>query len=151
MFFERTLYQLKFLSKIMFFYLKSSLGTWALLRCGKSTEFNRKVLKVLFLLLLGSLFVSVRFVYGFQLKWSDPDEEGMVKFLCGDKQFNEDRVRNGCKKLMKSRSTTTQGRLDGFFTVLSTTPAKRKNDDKKENANKKKKTAGGGRGRGRAK
>ncbi|XP_044264565.1 flap endonuclease 1 [Tribolium madens] len=85
-----------------------------------------------------------------ELKWADPDEEGMVKFLCGDKQFNEERVRNGVKKLLKSRSSSTQGRLDGFFTVLSTTPAKRKADNKKETPNKKKKT-GAGAGRGRAK
>jgi flap endonuclease-1 len=87
-----------------------------------------------------------------ELKWTDPDEEAMVKFLCGDKQFNEERVRNGVKKLLKSRSGTTQGRLDGFFKVLSTTPAKRKLDTKKETPNKKKKVGGGGgRGRGRPK
>ncbi|XP_038218497.1 flap endonuclease 1 [Zerene cesonia] len=82
-----------------------------------------------------------------ELKWTDPDEDGLVKFLCGDKQFNEDRVRNGAKKLLKARSGTTQGRLDGFFKVLSTTPnPKRKAEDEKKNANKKAKT-GGGRGR----
>ncbi|XP_034826168.1 flap endonuclease 1 [Maniola hyperantus] len=82
-----------------------------------------------------------------ELKWCDPDEEGLVKFLCGDKQFNEDRVRNGAKKLMKARTGTTQGRLDGFFKVLSTTPnPKRKAEEEKKNANKKTKT-GGGRGR----
>ncbi|CAF4859378.1 unnamed protein product [Pieris macdunnoughi] len=82
-----------------------------------------------------------------ELKWSDPDEEGLVKFLCGDKQFNEERVRNGAKKLFKARTGTTQGRLDGFFKVLSTTPnPKRKAEDEKNKANKKAKT-GGGRGR----
>lgn len=81
------------------------------------------------------------------MKWSDPDEEGVVKFLCGDKQFNEERVRNGCKKLLKARSSTTQGRLDGFFKVLSTTPAKRKIEEKKNTPNKRGKVAGRGRGR----
>ncbi|CAH1116459.1 unnamed protein product [Phaedon cochleariae] len=84
-----------------------------------------------------------------ELKWAEPDEEAMVKYLCGDKNFSEERVRNGCKKLVKARSGTTQGRLDGFFTVLSSTPAKRKVDEKKNTPNKRGKT--GGRGRGRAK
>ncbi|XP_072948283.1 flap endonuclease 1 [Epargyreus clarus] len=83
-----------------------------------------------------------------ELKWTDPDEEGLVKFLCGDKQFNEDRVRNGAKKLMKARTGTTQGRLDGFFKVLSTTPnPKRKAEEEKKNATNKKAKTGGGRGR----
>lgn len=63
-----------------------------------------------------------------KLKWSDPDEEGLVKFLCSDKQFNEERVRSGAKKLHKARHTSTQGRLDSFFKVLpnSTPSPKRK-------------------------
>ncbi|XP_022913781.2 flap endonuclease 1 [Onthophagus taurus] len=84
------------------------------------------------------------------LKWTDPDEDGLVKFLCGDKQFNEERVRNGAKKLIKARGTTTQGRLDGFFKVLSTTP-KRKAPEKKETPNKRGKASTGGKGRGRPK
>lgn len=74
-----------------------------------------------------------------QLKWSDPDEEGLVKFLCGDKQFNEDRVRSGAKKLFKGRNTATQGRLDSFFKVLPSTnltPQKRKMEEKKGAAKK---------------
>lgn len=87
-----------------------------------------------------------------ELKWNEPDEEGLVKYLCGDKQFNEERVRNGAKKLMKARGGSTQGRLDGFFTVLGSTPAKRKVDDKKNTPNKRGKVGGGGRGgRGRPK
>jgi len=68
------------------------------------------------------------FVVFYKLKWSEPDEEGLVKFLCGDKQFNEERVRNGAKKLHKARNTSTQGRLDSFFKVLPSTtlPSKRK-------------------------
>ncbi|XP_065167161.1 flap endonuclease 1 [Atheta coriaria] len=81
-----------------------------------------------------------------ELKWNDPDEEGLVKYLCGDKQFSEERVRNGAKKLAKARGVTTQGRLDGFFKVLSTTPAKRKAEPKKATPNKRAKT-GAGRGR----
>lgn len=57
-----------------------------------------------------------------QLKWTEPDVEGLVKYLCGDKMFNEERVRNGAKKLAKARTGQTQGRLDSFFKVLPVTP-----------------------------
>lgn len=75
-----------------------------------------------------------------ELKWSAPDEEGLVKFLCGDKGFSEDRVRNGVKKLTKARQGSTQGRLDGFFTALPTVSAKRKSE---ENGPAKKKASRG--------
>ncbi|KAK7483043.1 hypothetical protein BaRGS_00025706 [Batillaria attramentaria] len=81
-----------------------------------------------------------------ELKWSDPDEEGLVEFMVTQKSFNEERIRNGVKKLMKSRQGTTQGRLDSFFSVMSKTStptaAKRKAEEQKGNA--KKKGKGGG-------
>jgi flap endonuclease-1 len=85
-----------------------------------------------------------------ELKWTAPDEDGLVKYLCGDKQFNEDRVRAGAQKIQKSLKTATQGRLDSFFKVLpSTTPPslKRKVDDKKNTSSAKKTKGGGGKGR----
>ncbi|KAG8181765.1 hypothetical protein JTE90_018072 [Oedothorax gibbosus] len=81
-----------------------------------------------------------------ELKWSDPDEEGLIKFLCGSKGFSEERVRNGVKKLMKGRHGSTQGRLDNFFTVLpktNSTSTKRKAED---NSNAKKGKAARGKG-----
>lgn len=80
-------------------------------------------------------------VSSIELKWVAPDEEGLIKFLCGDRQFNEDRVRSGAQKIAKSLKTATQGRLDSFFKVIpSASPmtAKRKVDDKKSAANSKK-------------
>ncbi|KAG4069778.1 hypothetical protein HA402_003219 [Bradysia odoriphaga] len=77
-----------------------------------------------------------------ELKWTDPDEDGLVAFLCGDRQFNEERVRNGARKIMKTRSTSTQGRLDSFFKVIpSATPTKRKLEDIKKESAKKAKTS----------
>ncbi|KAH8347960.1 hypothetical protein KR084_002561 [Drosophila pseudotakahashii] len=88
------------------------------------------------------------------LKWVEPDEEGLVKFLCGDRQFSEERVRNGAKKLMKSKQAQTQVRLDSFFKTLPSTPnatnaAKRKAEEAKKSANNKKAKTSGGGGRGR--
>ena len=51
------------------------------------------------------------------LKWEKPDEEALVAYMCGEKGFAEERIRNGCKKLEKARGGATQGRLDTFFKV----------------------------------
>ena len=61
------------------------------------------------------------------LKWTDPDEEGIVQYMCKEKGFAEDRMRNGVKKILKSKATGTQVRLDSFFTVTSTTPKRKVN------------------------
>lgn len=39
---------------------------------------------------------------------------------------SEERMRNGCKKIVKSRQGSTQGRLDSFFTVTGSLSSKRK-------------------------
>ncbi|XP_067650796.1 flap endonuclease 1-like [Haliotis asinina] len=73
------------------------------------------------------------------LKWSEPDEEGLLEFMVTQKGFNEDRMKNGIKKLVKAKQGTTQGRLDTFFKVMSsssTTP-KRKADEMKGSSKKK--------------
>jgi len=78
-----------------------------------------------------------------EIKWSEPDEDALVEYMCGSKGFNEERIRNGAKKLAKARNTTTQGRLDGFFKVLpSPNAGKRKADEKKSASNKKAKAGG---------
>jgi len=84
-----------------------------------------------------------------ELKWKSPDEEKLVEFMVQGKGFAEDRIRNGAKKILKAKKTSTQGRMDSFFKVLpstNTTPKadKRKIDDKKGSAKKKAKTGGGG-------
>jgi flap endonuclease-1 len=83
-----------------------------------------------------------------ELKWEKPDEDGLVKFMCEEKGFSEERIRNGAKKLLKARQGSTQGRLDSFFKVLPNSPnatiaAKRKSEEISKD-NKKAKTSGGG-------
>ncbi|KXJ23819.1 flap endonuclease 1 [Exaiptasia diaphana] len=77
-----------------------------------------------------------------ELKWQDPDEEGLVTYMAQEKGFSEDRIRSGIKKLTKARHGSTQGRLDSFFTVKTSTTPKRKSEDPKGSKNKKAKTGG---------
>ncbi|CAN6658855.1 flap endonuclease 1 [Trichomonascus vanleenenianus] len=51
------------------------------------------------------------------IKWGEPDVEGLVEFLCKQKGFSEDRVRAGAAKLKKGSKTTPQGRIMDFFTA----------------------------------
>lgn len=77
-----------------------------------------------------------------ELKWAEPDEDAVVKYMCEENGFSEDRIRNGCKKLTKARHTSTQGRLDSFFKVVSTSSTKRKEPEQKGGAKKKAKSGG---------
>ena len=43
------------------------------------------------------------------LKWSPPDEDGLVQFLVAEKSFNEDRVRKVAERIRASRGKSTQG------------------------------------------
>ncbi|KAJ3149102.1 Elongation of fatty acids protein 2 [Geranomyces michiganensis] len=73
------------------------------------------------------------------LQWKDPDEEAIVEFMVGEKNFNEERIRTAVKKLAKLNKQGTQGRLDSFFTVKPKDAeqvllGKRKAEERKEKA-----------------
>lgn len=86
-----------------------------------------------------------------ELKWSDPDEEGLVKFMCGEKGFSEDRMRNAYKRILKTRSGCTQGRLDSFFKVVTTTVKTEKRPANSDKGSAKKKAKTGGKFKGKLK
>jgi len=62
-------------------------------------------------------------VSNIKLKWTDPDEEGLIDFLCTQKEFNIDRVKKGVTRLRKAKGKSSQKRLDSFFKVK---PSKKK-------------------------
>ncbi|CAB3408030.1 unnamed protein product [Caenorhabditis bovis] len=76
------------------------------------------------------------------LVWKEPDVEGVVAFMCGEKNFNEERIRSALTRMQKSRNAGTQGRIDSFFNVSGQvkciTAAKRKamEEDKKAKGKK---------------
>jgi len=60
-----------------------------------------------------------------ELKWTDPDEDGLLRFLVNEKGFSEERVKSGIVKLKKSRATSVQDRLTSYFGPII---VKRKNE-----------------------
>ena len=44
-----------------------------------------------------------------EIKWGEPDVEGLVDFLVRDKGFSEERVRAGATRLSKGLKTKQQG------------------------------------------
>lgn len=83
-----------------------------------------------------------------ELKWSAPDEEGLVTFLVNENGFNNDRVVKAIEKIKAAKNKSSQGRLESFFRPVSNVavPAKRKETQEKptkQSANKKSKPAGG--------
>lgn len=84
-----------------------------------------------------------RIIDVFQLVWKEPDVEGVVAFMCGEKAFEyvhfyciygyfqekkfiaklkvnwcrETRIRNSLAKMSKGRQAASQGRIDSFFTT----------------------------------
>lgn len=65
-----------------------------------------------------------------ELKWISPDVQGLKKFLCEQKGFNEGRIESAIKRIEAAKEKSNQCRLDNFFkakpTVTSVVPGKRK-------------------------
>lgn len=52
------------------------------------------------------------------IKWSMPDEQGLIDFMVKQNGFSEVRVRNAIDKILKAKRTAPQGRLDSYFRIL---------------------------------
>jgi len=50
-----------------------------------------------------------------EIKWEQPDVEGVVAYMCEEMGFNEERIRNGLEKMKKAKSKGNQGRINDFF------------------------------------
>ncbi|KAI3445498.1 hypothetical protein Pfo_002163 [Paulownia fortunei] len=82
-----------------------------------------------------------------ELKWSPPDEEGLISFLVNENGFNSDRITKAIEKIKAAKNKSSQGRLESFFRPVAnaSVPAKRKEttEKTKESANKKTKAGVG--------
>ncbi|GAB2232081.1 hypothetical protein Droror1_Dr00011103 [Drosera rotundifolia] len=81
-----------------------------------------------------------------EIKWSSPDEEGLIKFLVTENGFNSDRVTKAIEKIKAAKGKTSQGRLESFFKPVpnKSSPIKRKEpvNTSKAVSNKKAKASG---------
>mmetsp|Transcript_37708 Transcript_37708/g.83993 ORF Transcript_37708/g.83993 Transcript_37708/m.83993 type:complete len:395 (+) Transcript_37708:131-1315(+) len=57
------------------------------------------------------------------LKWGLPDEEGLVTFLVGEKNFSEDRVRKAVQRVVANKGKAGQSRLESFFQPIAKVPS----------------------------
>ncbi|CAB49654.1 flap endonuclease-1 [Pyrococcus abyssi] len=51
----------------------------------------------------------------YSLKWKEPDEEGIIRFLCDEHDFSEERVKNGLERLKKAIKAGKQSTLESWF------------------------------------
>jgi len=51
----------------------------------------------------------------YELRWSEPDGEGIIKFLCDEHDFSEERVKNGLERLKKAVKAGRQRTLESWF------------------------------------
>lgn len=70
-----------------------------------------------------------------ELKWMDPDVEGVIRYMCEEKGFNQQRIESGIARLKKSKKSGNQKRLESFFGAVKV---------------KKRKTPGGKKTKGRS-
>ncbi|KAH1229466.1 Flap endonuclease 1 [Glycine max] len=81
------------------------------------------------------------------IKWSSPDEEGLITFLVNENGFNRDRVTKAIEKIKVAKNKSSQGRLESFFkpTANPSVPIKRKETpvNNAKETNKKTKAGGG--------
>jgi len=48
------------------------------------------------------IFLNPKVSDNYQLTWKEPDTEGVVEFMCGERDFSEDRVRKALEKMTQS-------------------------------------------------
>ncbi|MCL4344524.1 MAG: flap endonuclease-1 [Nitrososphaerota archaeon] len=60
-----------------------------------------------------NIFLKPDVVDAENLEWKSPDAEGLISFLCGEKSFSEERVKNAIGRLKKRPAS---GALDEWFT-----------------------------------
>ncbi len=62
------------------------------------------------------IFLNPKITDNYQLKWKEPDIEGVIDFLCRERDFSEDRVRKALEKMTAGiKKTKGKVTLEAFF------------------------------------
>jgi flap endonuclease-1 len=61
------------------------------------------------------IFLEPNVTSDYSLKWSKPDEEKVVAFLCQERDFSEERVRKAIAKMMGSTLRASKTTLESYF------------------------------------
>jgi len=62
-----------------------------------------------------SIFMKPEVNTAYSLRWSHPDVEKVVSFLCRERDFSEDRVRKAVSRMVSSRGQPTKSTLESYF------------------------------------
>ena len=61
------------------------------------------------------LFVHPNVTSDYSLKWSKPDADKIISFLCGERDFSEDRVRKAVSRMSEASGAKAGGTLESYF------------------------------------
>ncbi len=63
-----------------------------------------------------SIFKRPKTTNNYKLEWKEPDEEGLISYLCGEHDFSEERIKSTLERLLKEYDVKgSQAKLDRWF------------------------------------
>ncbi|HMK82667.1 MAG TPA: flap endonuclease-1 [Candidatus Bathyarchaeia archaeon] len=78
-------------------------------------ENNRKIQLQSNYQTIRDIFLHPKVTSDYELNWSEPNEERVVAFLCGERDFSEERVRKAVSKIANFSSSKSNTTLDSYF------------------------------------
>lgn len=64
---------------------------------------------------IGKIFLEPNVTDDYELEWKAPDEGALVKLLCGEHDFSEERVRKAAREITEARANGEQKNLKRWF------------------------------------
>ena len=65
---------------------------------------------------INDIFLHPKYSEDFKLEWTEPDKEGILKFLCDENDFSRERIEPSIDRLIKTTTEQkTQKNLSDWF------------------------------------